>query len=146
MHMTTVRFEQDDAIGSVVLANPPFNRIDSAFLINLREAVHRASESNIRVLVVRAEGPNFSFGSQVGEWPGKSANWFRTFIPELNQSCRAIEALRVPTLAAVQGLAQGDELRARGVNVRVLARLRARPGTPPGRVEVAIGEPARTKP
>jgi enoyl-CoA hydratase/carnithine racemase len=110
MHMTTVRFEQDDAIGSVVLANPPFNRIDSAFLINLRESVHRASESNIRVLLVRAEGPNFSFGSQVGEWPGKSANWFRTFIAELNQSCRAIEALRVPTLAAVQGLAQGGGL------------------------------------
>ena len=108
--MTTVRFEQDGAIGSIVLANPPFNRIDSAFLINLREAVHRASESNIRVLVFRAEGPNFSFGSQVGEWLGKTADWFRTFIAELNQHYRAIEALRVPTLAAVQGLAQGGGL------------------------------------
>jgi enoyl-CoA hydratase/carnithine racemase len=137
MHMTTVRFEQDDAIGSVVLVNPPFNRIDFSFLINLREAVHRTSESNIRVLVVLAEGPNFSFGKQVGEWPGKSANWFRTL--KLNQSCRAIEALRVPTLAAVQSLGQGDELRARGANVRVLARLRPGPGTPPGRVEAAIG-------
>jgi hypothetical protein len=56
MHMTTIRFEQDRAIGSIVLADPPFNRIDSAFAMNLRDAVHRASESNIRVLVVRAEG------------------------------------------------------------------------------------------
>ena len=32
-----------------------------------------------------------------------------------------------------------DELRARGVNVRVLACQRARPGTLSGKVEVAIG-------
>jgi enoyl-CoA hydratase/carnithine racemase len=107
MHMTATRFDQHSGIGSIVLANPPFNRIGSAFATDLRDAVHRASESNIRVLVVRAEGPNFSFGADVHEWPGKDANWFRTFIAELNQSYRAIEALRVPTLAAVQGLAMG---------------------------------------
>jgi hypothetical protein len=28
--MTTIRFDQDGGIGSIVLANPPFNRIDSA--------------------------------------------------------------------------------------------------------------------
>ena len=44
------------------------------------------------------------------EWPGKDANWFRTFIADLNQSYRALEALLVPTLAAVQGLAQGGGL------------------------------------
>lgn len=108
--MTTIKFEQDGAIGSIVLANPPFNRIGLAFANDLRDAVHRASESHIRVLVVRAEGPNFSFGGDVREWPGKDANWFRTFIADLNQSYRAIEALRVPTLAAVQGLAQGGGL------------------------------------
>ena len=105
--MRTVRFEQDGAIGSIVLANPPFNRIDSAYATNLLDAVHRASESGIRVLVVRAEGPNFSFGGEVREWPGKDVNWFRTFVAEVNQSYRAIEALRVPTLASVQGIAMG---------------------------------------
>ncbi len=89
---------------------PPFNRIGSAFANDLRDAVHRASESSIRVLVLRAEGPNFSFGGDAGEWLGKDANWFRTFIAELNQSYRALEALRVPTLAAVQGLALGGGL------------------------------------
>ncbi len=105
--MKTVRFEQDGAIGSIVLANPPFNRIDSAYATNLLDAVHRASESGIRVLVVRAEGQNFSFGGEVREWPGKDVNWFRTFVAEVNQSYRAIEALRVPTLASVQGIAMG---------------------------------------
>src|SRR6202040_2805077 len=105
--MKTVRFERDGAIGSIVLSNPPFNRIDSAYATNLLDAVHRASESSIRVLVVRAEGPNFSFGGEVREWPGKDINWFRTFVAEVNQSYRALEALRVPTIAAVQGIAFG---------------------------------------
>src|SRR6266566_5009925 len=105
--MSTIRFEQDGAIGSIVLSNPPFNRIDSAYATNLLDAVHRASESSIRVLVVRADGPNFSFGGEVREWPGKDVNWFRTFVAEVNQSYRAIEALRVPTLAVVRGAAFG---------------------------------------
>ena len=105
--MSTIRFERSGAIGSIVLANPPFNRIDLRYASALREAVHAASESDVRVLMVRAEGPNFSMGGEVREWPGKDINWFRTFVAEVNLSYRAIEALRVPTLAVVRGLAFG---------------------------------------
>src|SRR5580693_1128448 len=105
--MQTIRFERHDAIGSIVLANPPYNRLDLQFSESLRQAVHEASESDIRVLVVRAEGPHFSLGGEVREWPGKDLNWFRTFVAEVNTSYRAIEALRVPTVAVVQGLAFG---------------------------------------
>src|SRR4029077_16352375 len=94
-------------VGCIVLANPPFNRLDQRFSGCLREAVHEASESGIRVLVVEAKGPHFSFGGEVREWPGKDVNWFRTFVAEVNLSYRAIEALRVPTVAAVQGIAFG---------------------------------------
>jgi enoyl-CoA hydratase/carnithine racemase len=105
--METIRFEQNGTIGSIVLANPPFNRLDLRFSKALREAVHNASESNTRVLVVRAEGPNFSLGGEVREWPGKDVNWFRTFVAEVNASYRAIEGLHVPTMAVVQGMALG---------------------------------------
>ena len=105
--MEVVRFERNEAIGHIVLANPPFNRLDFQFSEYLRQAVHDASESDIRVLVVRAEGPHFSFGGEVREWPGRDVNWFRTFVAEVNQSYRAIEALKVPTIAAVQGIAFG---------------------------------------
>jgi len=105
--MDTIRFEQKGTVGSIILANPPFNRLDLRFSKALQEAVHRASESDIRVLVVRAEGPNFSFGGEVREWPGKDVNWFRTFVAEVNTSYRAIEGLRVPTMAVVQGVAFG---------------------------------------
>jgi len=105
--MDTIRFEQKGTIGSIVLANPPFNRLDLRFSKALQQAVHRAGESSIRVLVVRAEGPNFSFGGEVREWPGKDVNWFRTFVAEVNASYRAIEGLHVPTMAVVQGVAFG---------------------------------------
>jgi enoyl-CoA hydratase/carnithine racemase len=105
--MTSIRFERDGAIGNIVLANPPFNRLDLRFAEALRIAVHQASESNIRVLVVRSEGPHFSFGGEVREWPGKDVNWFRTFVADVNVSYRAIEMLKIPTVAVVQGVAFG---------------------------------------
>jgi len=105
--MSTIRFERRESIGSIVLANAPYNRIDLRYAASLREAVHAASQSDIRVLVIRAEGEHFSLGGEVREWPGKDINWFRTFVADVNASYRAIEALRVPTIAAVRGLAFG---------------------------------------
>src|ERR1700747_588365 len=105
--MPTIRFERHAAIGSIVLANPPYNRLDLQFSESLRQAVHQASESDIRVLVVRAGGPHFSFGGEVREWPGKDVNWVRKFVADVNESYRAIEALRGPTIAVVQGIALG---------------------------------------
>lgn len=105
--MKTIRFERSGSVGSIVLANPPLNRLDLRFSHHLREAVHEASESDIRVLAIRAEGPNFSLGGEVREWPGKDVNWFRTFVAEINASYRAIEALRIPTVAIVRGCAFG---------------------------------------
>src|SRR5476649_2245584 len=108
--MKTIRFEREGAIGSIVLANPPYNRIDSAYAANLLDAVHEASASDIRVLVLRAEGPHFSFGGEVREWPGKDVNWFRTFVADINASYRAIEMLKITTVAVVQGIAFGGGL------------------------------------
>src|SRR5258706_15479800 len=102
--MKTIRFDREQGVGHIVLANPSHNYLDKRFCESLPNAIHEASESDVRVVLVRAEGPNFSFGGEVREWPGKDVNWFRTFVAEVNQSYRAIEALRVPTLASVQGI------------------------------------------
>ena len=105
--MTTVRFEQDHGVGTILLTNPPSNRIGGQFAVDLRAAVHDASLSDSRVLVIRSDGPNFCMGGNVPEWPGKSADWFRTFIAECNSSFHAIEALRIPSVAVVRGGAIG---------------------------------------
>jgi len=105
--MQVIKFERKDAVGHIVLANPPKNLIASAFSNSLKQVVHEASESDIRALLVRAEGPNFSQGGDVLDFLEKNTNQFRTFIAECNQSFRAIEALQVPTVAAVRGAAFG---------------------------------------
>ena len=108
--MKTIRFDREEAIGHIVLANPPTNYLDRRYCECLARAVHEASESDVRVVLIRAEGPNFSVGGDVRAWPGKDINWFRTFVAEVNQSYRALEALRVPTICAVQGLVFGGGL------------------------------------
>jgi enoyl-CoA hydratase/carnithine racemase len=105
--MQVIKFEQKDSVGHIVLANPPKNLIASDFSNSLKQAVHEAGESDIRALLVRAEGPNFSQGGDVLDFLEKNTSQFRTFIAECNQSYRAIEALQVPTVAAVRGAAFG---------------------------------------
>src|SRR5580692_3277746 len=105
--MQVIKFEQTGSLGHIVLANPPKNLIASDFSNSLKRAVHEASESNIRALLVRAEGPNFSQGGDVLDFLEKDTNQFRTFIADCNRSFRAIEALQIPTVAAVRGAAFG---------------------------------------
>src|ERR1700756_286959 len=107
VEMPVMRFERKDSLGHIVLASPPKNLIESNFSNALKQAVHEASESDIRALLVRAEGPNFSQGDDVLDFLEKNTNQFRTFIAECNQSFRAIEALQIPTVAAVRGAAFG---------------------------------------
>ena len=66
--MTTIRFERDGAIGNIVLANPPFNRLDLRFAEALRIAVHQASKSDIRVCL------SFARRGRTSASVGKSAN------------------------------------------------------------------------
>jgi len=103
----TVRFERHESLGQIVLANPPKNLIATHFSDCLREAVHQASDSDIRALLVRAEGPNFSQGGDILDFIDKDFNSWRTFICEMHHSYRALEALQIPTVVAVRGAAYG---------------------------------------
>ena len=60
--------------GHIVLANPPKNLIELNFSNALKQAVHEASESDVRALLVRAEGPNFSQGGDVLDFLEKDTN------------------------------------------------------------------------
>ena len=105
--MKTVRFERHEGVGHIVLANPPSNLIATHFTDCLREAVHEASDTDIRALLVRAEGPNFSHGGDILDFIDKDFNSWRTFICETHHAYRAIEALQIPTVVAVRGAAYG---------------------------------------
>ena len=97
--VSTVRFDIVDTLGRITLTSPPYNFVSAQFNTDLAAAVHEASGSEIRALLIQAEGPNFSVGGAADEWPGKSYSWFRTFIAEVTNSYRAIEALQIPVAA-----------------------------------------------
>ena len=105
--MQTVKFEQQGPIGRIILASPPYNRLDANFARGLGESVQAAGRSDIRVLLVSAEGPNFSLGGGTKGVLELDTNGFRTRVTGFNESFRRIEGLRVPTVAAVRGLAYG---------------------------------------
>src|SRR5882757_233232 len=107
VQMQTVRFEREGTVGRIVLASPPYNRINGDFAIGLRDSVREAGASDIRVLLLSAEGPNFSMGGGTKEVLNLSVNQFRTRLTVFNDLFRAIEGLRVPTVAAVRGMAWG---------------------------------------
>src|SRR5258708_26128614 len=105
--MKTIRFERQGSIGHIVLANPPYNRLDLQFSHCLRDAVHEASSSDIRALGVSSEGEDFSFGGEVREWPGEHIDWFRTFGADVKGSYRALEVFCRPPVPGVRWLAFG---------------------------------------
>jgi enoyl-CoA hydratase/carnithine racemase len=108
--VSVVRFDIVDTLGRITLTSPPYNFVSAQFNTDLAAAVHEASDSEIRALLIRAEGPNFSVGGAAHEWPGKSYSWFRTFIAEVTNTYRAIEALQIPVVAAVRGKTGGGGL------------------------------------
>lgn len=106
--MTVIRFERDGDVGAIVLGNPPNNWLDREFADDLTAAVRQAGESDVRALLIRAEGPNFSTGGAAFDWnPAEDRHWFRTFVGDVNAAYRAIEALPIPVVVAVRGDAMG---------------------------------------
>jgi enoyl-CoA hydratase/carnithine racemase len=105
--MSQVRFEREGAVGSIVLNHPPQNRIGHQMMLDLTGAVAEASVSDIRVLLVRGDGSDFSFGGDVREWPDATPEELRSFVYRVTAAFHAIELLPIPTVAVIQGAAYG---------------------------------------
>ncbi len=111
--MSVVRLTEDDGLGVVTLDSPPLNLIGEALIGDLVDAVERVEASDgLRALLLRGEGKVFSAGADVSLFAGKGSAEMRPLIASFLDLGRRIEALPVPTLAAVHGtcMAGGFEL------------------------------------
>ncbi len=110
--MTKVKFESSDGLGILTLANPPVNLFSLELIRDLRAAVDEIQRTDLRALLVRAEGKVFSGGADVGAFRGRSAADARELFTRHLRLIADLEALPIPTLAAVQGacFAAGLEL------------------------------------
>jgi len=105
MSSLKVSFEHDGHVARVALAAPKANIVDEAMMAALGAACDDLrNRSQLKVVILTAEGPHFSFGASVQE---HLPEYVRTMLPRF--SCLLEQMLQVPavTVAAVRGKCLG---------------------------------------
>ena len=100
-----VEVHEEDGIARVVLNAPPLNLLTRGVLAELRNSLNLlAYETELRVLLLEARGPNFSAGASVQE---HLAPEYKTVVPEFGVTALALHDFPLPVVAAVQGKCLG---------------------------------------
>lgn len=100
----------DGGLATLVLTNPPQNRIGTQMVDELEQSLKTIGASDARAVLLRAEGPDFSYGGDIEPWPDWDEREMRTQFEHFMQTFNQFERLPVPTVAAVQGLCFGGGL------------------------------------
>ncbi len=108
--MTHLTYTIDGSVAVVTLSNAPQNRLSPQMLDELDAALSAIGNSDARALLLRADGPDFSFGGDIVPWPDMSSRELRTLFERYMQTFNQFERLSIPTVAAVQGLCFGGGL------------------------------------
>jgi enoyl-CoA hydratase/carnithine racemase len=67
----------EHGIATIILDRSPQNRIDDQMVDELATAINAIERSDARVVLVRAEGENFSFGGDIMPWPDDTPRQLR---------------------------------------------------------------------
>jgi enoyl-CoA hydratase/carnithine racemase len=97
-----VRFERDGDVGVLTLADPPLNLFGRELLGDLEAGLDAVEASDVRALVVRAEGKVFTGGADVNMFVGLDGEGVRNL--DLVAIPHRLEALPFPTLGVVHAL------------------------------------------
>src|SRR6266567_2245580 len=101
--MPLATFQQNDRLGVIVIDSPPLNLFSADLLADLRAAVDQAADSDIRALLLRAEGDDFSAGADVSIFSGLDEARAAELEATVLSLIAAIEDLPVPALALIHG-------------------------------------------
>lgn len=100
-----IRLEGEAPVARIVLARPPLNILDIAMLEEIAQALDGlAARSDLRVLVIAADGKAFSAGVDVEDHVGDRVG---PMIAAFHGVFRRLADFEPPTVAAVQGAALG---------------------------------------
>lgn len=98
----------EGGVATLLLSNPPQNRLNSATTADFKAAVEKIqTDRSIRALVIRAEGDNFSYGGDISGWLDADPAAIGASIAEGAQRFREFEELPVPVVSAVHGRCLG---------------------------------------
>jgi len=102
---------REDGVARLTLDRPPLNVLTPALIDALGAAFRElATDSAVRVVVLRGAGRAFSAGVDVGAMRDLDLVGARTFIEGLRRTTRALEDVPVPTIARLQGHVLGGAL------------------------------------
>lgn len=93
----------DDAVATLTLHNPPQNRIDEEMTNDLAGALDAIAASDARAVLLRGDGPDFSWGGDITPWPDADPRQLRTLFERHTSVFNRFERLPLPVIAAVQG-------------------------------------------
>jgi methylglutaconyl-CoA hydratase len=97
-----------DGIQVIVLNRPDArNALSRQMVDELRDYISRLSTSDARVAILHSLGPVFCAGADLRERKGMSQPEVARFLDDLNAMVSELEALPLPTIAAVPGPALG---------------------------------------
>jgi enoyl-CoA hydratase/carnithine racemase len=105
--MAHITLSIDGAVASLFLDNPPQNRIGNDMIDQLSVAIDEIGASEARVLLLRAEGTDFSFGGDIITWPDLKVRELRATFERYMSVFNRFERLPIPVVAVVQGLCFG---------------------------------------
>ncbi|MFF4276833.1 enoyl-CoA hydratase/isomerase family protein [Streptomyces sp. NPDC001536] len=105
--MSHLGVDIDDHVAEIILDNPPQNRIDEQMAEELLAAVEKAESAGARAILLRAEGPDFSYGGDIVTWPDLDVRQLRTLFERYMFAFNRFEQIPVPVVAAVNGLCFG---------------------------------------
>jgi len=102
-----IKFQLDDGIGFITLNRPEKRNALSknlmAEMIDLLKSIK--TDRQVRVVILRAEGPAFSSGHDLSEMLEGDAVFYREVFDACTEMMEAIRALPQPVIAQVQGMA-----------------------------------------
>ncbi|MGF6770551.1 enoyl-CoA hydratase/carnithine racemase [Paraburkholderia sp. GAS199] len=108
--MSNLRVRIEKSVGHITLASPPQNRLSIDMASEMESALESLQSTQVRALLLDAEGEDFSFGVDIVPWPEMSTARLRFVFQRWMDILNAIETLPFPTIAAVQGTCFGGGL------------------------------------
>ena len=104
----------DDGIARVELDNPPVNAFDLSLVEALAEVVPGVVDSGARLVIFSGRGPSLSSGGDI-KWmysrtAERDASSLRRFFRSIQRLFDDVDALQIPTIAAVHGMTLGGGL------------------------------------
>ena len=107
MSYENVMVEKRDQIGFITLNRPQaMNTFNVPFARELNDALMEMEQDpEVRVVVIDANGKNFSTGISLDEFKGKTNKEYREFIHLMDEHNHTIARMKKPVIASVKGYA-----------------------------------------